>query len=53
MKKGERVFLRIPGFRGSAIRLRLENKQAGIIAWPPYEIDITDFLKTGKTEKVN
>ena len=33
--------LRIPAFRGTAIRVLVNGRPAGIAAWPPYEVDIT------------
>jgi hypothetical protein len=47
----EKVFLRIPEFRGAGVRIFIDGKEVGILAWEPYEIDITDFIK-GK-EKSN
>ncbi len=34
--------LTIPAFRGVAVRVLLNGRPAGIAAWPPYEVDITD-----------
>jgi hypothetical protein len=47
----ERVFLRIPEFRGVGVRIFIDGKEVGILAWEPYEIDITEYIK-GK-EKSN
>ncbi len=44
-KENERVFLRIPEFCGIGIRILINGKEVGIIAWHPYEIDITDYVK--------
>ncbi len=39
---GAQCLLRIPAFRGTAIRVLVNGRPAGIAAWPPYEVDITD-----------
>ncbi|MFC1558855.1 glycosyl hydrolase, partial [candidate division KSB1 bacterium] len=35
---------------GSAVEIRVNNEQAGVIAWPPYRLDITDKLVNGENE---
>ncbi|MDD5678801.1 MAG: glycosyl hydrolase [Kiritimatiellae bacterium] len=42
--KTERVFIRVPDWRGVVARISVNGKNAGIIAWAPYEVDITDCL---------
>lgn len=42
--KGERVYLRVPQFKGTTLRVTIDGADAGVIAWPPYELDITDYL---------
>ncbi|MCM8808578.1 MAG: hypothetical protein NC934_00175 [Candidatus Omnitrophica bacterium] len=44
-KENQKVFLKIPEFRGVGIRVVCEGNQIGLISWPPYEIDITEYLK--------
>ncbi len=41
----EHVFLHTAAFRGTAIRVRAGDQTAGIIAWPPYEIEVTELLR--------
>ncbi len=41
----ERLFVRIPDYRGVAVRILIDGKEAGIRAWEPYEIDITDLAR--------
>ena len=36
--------IHLPNWRGSVAEVLVNNKQAGIIGWPPYELDITDFV---------
>ena len=45
-RKGERVFLRLPAFRGAGARIFVNDQPAGVFAWPPYEADITAFVKS-------
>ena len=49
IKENERIFLRTPEFCGAGLRILIDGKEVGIVAFPPYEIDITDYLN----EKVN
>ena len=42
--KGERVFVDVPGFEGAAVRVLVDGQEAGIIAWEPKNVDITDFV---------
>jgi hypothetical protein len=44
LEEGERLFLRIPGYEGVAVRVRVNGKAAGVIAWEPNEVDITDYV---------
>ena len=41
---GERLFVQVPEYRGTAVRMLVNGKTAGIIAWLPNEVDITDCL---------
>ena len=47
---GERVFVRVPEYRGTAIRVRVNGQPAGIIAWEPNELDITSMLTGAPVE---
>jgi hypothetical protein len=40
----ERLFVRVPDFDGVAVRVMVDDKEAGIAAWPPYEVDISALL---------
>lgn len=48
-KKDERVFIEIPDWKGVLIKISVDGKAAGNLAWPPYELDITDFVADKKT----
>lgn len=43
-RKGEHIFLRLPAFRGAGARIFINDQSAGVLAWPPYEADITAFV---------
>ena len=43
-RKGERVFVRVPEYRGMAVRVLVNGVSAGITAWEPNEVEITDLL---------
>jgi hypothetical protein len=44
LRKGERLFVRVPEYKGVAVRVLVDGQQAGIAAWEPNEIDITKFV---------
>lgn len=45
LKKGQRLFLEVSDYHGVAVRVLVNDKHAGVIAWSPNELDITDFIK--------
>lgn len=49
-KNGERVFLKLPEYFGTGVKIFVNNKNVGIIAWQPNEIDITDYLNGSLTQ---
>lgn len=46
--RGSRVFLRIPEYRGAAVRVFVNGHCAGVVAWEPNELEITEFINGGK-----
>ena len=50
LKEGERLFVTIPEYRGVALRILVDGKPAGLIAWPPQELEITGLVKNGTFE---
>ncbi|HOL66564.1 MAG TPA: glycosyl hydrolase [bacterium] len=46
---GQRLFLHLPDYRGVAARVFVDGQLAGVVAWPPNEIEIT-ALVAGKNE---
>ncbi|MBU7004014.1 MAG: hypothetical protein HXS50_00510, partial [Theionarchaea archaeon] len=43
----ERVFLEVPKWEGVLVKIRVNGVQAGKIAWPPHEVEITGSLREG------
>jgi len=39
--KGQRLFIRVPEYRGVAVRVLVNGKAAGIAAWEPNEVEVT------------
>jgi hypothetical protein len=50
LKKGERLFVRVPAYRGVAVRVLVDGRSAGVIAWEPNEVDITDLVGEGTAD---
>ena len=50
LKAGERLFLHVPDYRGVAVRVLVDGKVAGITAWQPNEIEITECVGKGTVE---
>ena len=45
--KKQRLFLEIPEWQGVLLKVRVNGAEAGTVAWPPYEIDLTDVAAPG------
>ncbi|MBN2581653.1 MAG: hypothetical protein JXL80_01195, partial [Planctomycetes bacterium] len=45
LRAGERLIVQTPEFRGTAVRVLVNGREAGIIPWPPYELDVTDAVR--------
>ncbi|TFG88538.1 MAG: hypothetical protein E4H17_02210 [Gemmatimonadales bacterium] len=50
LKPGERLFVEVPAYRGVAVRIGVNGRDAGIIAWEPNELDITDLVGDGPAQ---
>ncbi|MGB9643138.1 MAG: hypothetical protein ACPL3Q_08080, partial [Candidatus Ratteibacteria bacterium] len=48
IEQNQKLFVNIPEYYGAAVRILVDEKQVGIIAWPPNTIDITEFVRDGK-----
>jgi hypothetical protein len=44
LKPGERLIVQVPEYRGVAVRVLVDGKEAGIAAWAPQEVDLTPVL---------
>ena len=47
-RAGERVVIEVPEWDGVLLRFRVNGKDAGRVAWPPFEVDITEKVKKGR-----
>jgi hypothetical protein len=45
--KGQRVYLELPRLDAALAKVRVNGKEAGAIAWAPYEVEITPLVKAG------
>ena len=50
LRGSERLFVQVPEYRGVAVRVLAGGEAAGLIAWPPNEVDVTDFLDDGAVD---
>ncbi len=48
-EKGQRVIVKVGAYRGSAVRILVDGRPAGITAWDPGEVDITDLVAPGRS----
>jgi len=48
LRPEERIYLRFEDFQAIVARLTVNDKDAGLVFWPPYEIDISPVLKKGE-----
>ena len=48
--KNKLFIVKLTDWRGSVAHVMVNNKSAGIIAWPPYELDITNHISEGENE---
>lgn len=44
LRRGERLFVQVPAYRGAAVRVLMNGQAAGVIAWEPNEVDVTEFI---------
>ncbi|MBN1942599.1 MAG: hypothetical protein JW849_04810 [Phycisphaerae bacterium] len=50
LAKGQKLFVRVPEYKGIGVRLFVNGQSAGVIAWEPNELDITEFVQAGQNE---
>ncbi|MBQ6246472.1 MAG: hypothetical protein IJK04_06380, partial [Kiritimatiellae bacterium] len=51
-EKGQRVVVKVGDYRGSAVRVLVDGRPAGITAWGTGEVDVTDFVASGKASEL-
>jgi len=47
---GERCYVQVPEYAGSAVRVIVNGTAAGVIVWEPQELDITEWVTRGRNE---
>ncbi|NIA21386.1 MAG: hypothetical protein GWP05_05330 [Anaerolineaceae bacterium] len=50
--RGEHLIVQTPEFRGTAVRILVDGQPAGVIAWPPHEVEVTDLVGQAGGEPV-
>ncbi|MBU0478570.1 hypothetical protein KKC91_08390 [bacterium] len=50
-RKNRKYILKINKHKAAIINIKINNRQAGLLCWEPYELDITKLLKRG-TNKI-
>jgi hypothetical protein len=48
--KDKKYLVKLNKWHGTMAEVQVNNKYAGIIAWPPYSLDISDKLNSGNNE---
>jgi hypothetical protein len=49
-QSAEHVLIELPSWRGTVAEIIVNKEHAGIIAWPPYQLDISNWIKQGDNE---
>jgi len=49
---GERVFVGVPDYHGAAVRVLVDGRPAGVTAWAPNEVEITDLVADARGAEV-
>ncbi len=47
LRKRQRLILRVPDYKGSVVRVWGGGAEAGLLAWEPNELDVTEQVKDG------
>ncbi|HUX00563.1 MAG: glycosyl hydrolase [Phycisphaerae bacterium] len=50
LRKGQRLIVSVPRYAGAGVRVLVDGQPAGVIAWEPNEVDVTDLVKGNKAE---
>ena len=51
-EKGQRVIVKVGDYYGVAVRVIVDGRPAGITAWAPGEVDVTEFVASGKASEL-
>ncbi|MBN1865775.1 hypothetical protein JW916_00650 [Candidatus Sumerlaeota bacterium] len=43
-RRDERIYVRVPEYRGAAFRVSVDGRIAGTVGWEPNEVEITDLV---------
>jgi hypothetical protein len=46
-RTNKRIILQLSSWKGGSALVEVDRKRAGVIAWAPYELDLTEFLSPG------
>ncbi|MHC4873906.1 MAG: glycosyl hydrolase [Planctomycetota bacterium] len=46
IKKNQKLFLKLPGWKGSCVRIFIDGRMAGTLGWQPHEVDLTPFINS-------
>ncbi len=41
----EHVFVQVPEFGGACVRVLVNGERAGVVGWPPYEVEVTPLVR--------
>ena len=52
LRRGERLVVRVADFRGAAARVFVDGREAGVLGWPPYEVDVTALVGRKKSVRL-
>ena len=50
LRPKERLVVRVPSYRGVAVRVFMNGRSAGVIGWEPNEVDVTEYIQAGRNE---
>ena len=48
LEKGQKATVRLGKWDGTVAEVQVNGKKAGIIGWQPYELDVSEFIKSGE-----
>ena len=46
----KKYFIKLGAWLGTTVEVRVNKEHAGLIAWPPYSLDISDKVRNGENE---